>query len=134
MKLTLTLAVLFAALAFASGKPRVYITEGGSAQLTGKADGEVKGALSYTGATSSENVEVMKTFQKRCPDVLITSNKEKADFVVRLDREGPSPMTPFVRGNKVAVFDKNGDLVFTDSTRLLPAAVKGACAAILAGK
>ena len=130
MKLTLTLAALLSVAAFAAANPRIFITEGGAARLSGSAEGEVKGALSYTGGTSSENVEVMKAFQRYCPDVAITSNRDKADFVVRLDREAPSPITPFVKSNKVAVFNRDEDLVFSDSTRLLPPAVKGACAAI----
>ena len=35
-----------------------------------------------------------------------------------------------MRGNKVAIFDKNEDLVYGGSTRFLANAVKYACAAI----
>ena len=86
---------------------------------------------SYSGGTSPQNVEVMKAFSRYCPGVTVTSNREKADFVVRLDHEGVNPTTPFVHGNKVAVFDRGEDLVFSDSTRTLQSAVKGACSAIL---
>ena len=58
----------------------------------------------------------------------------KADFTVRLDHEAINPTTPFVRGNKVAVFDKDQDLVYTNSTRLLSGAVKGACEAMVKPK
>ena len=53
---------------------------------------------------------------------------------MRLDREGPSPVTPFVRGNKVAVFNKEADLVFAQSNRTLAPVVKGARAAVMAKK
>ena len=51
---------------------------------------------------------------------------------MRLDREGPSPVTPFVRGNKVAVFNKEADLVFAQSNRTL-APVVGDAGVALAG-
>ena len=63
-------------------------------------------------------------------NVAVTANRDKADYLVRFDHEGASPTTLFVGGNKVAVFDKNEDLVYSASTRLLGNAVKGACAAI----
>jgi len=103
-------------------------------QLSGNAAvGNAKGGVSVAGGTSPQNVEVMKTFQRRCPAVLVTGNREKADFVVRLDHEEPNPTTLFVRGNKVAVFNKNDDLIYSSSTRMLSTAVNGACAAITHG-
>ena len=126
-------AGLLVATAFAAEKPRIFVTESGAAVLAGDATlGEAKGALSLTGGTSPQAIEVMKAFQQRCPGVTITGNREKADYVVRLDHEAANPTTPFVRGNKVAVFDKNDELVHSDSTRLLGNAVKGACSAIVA--
>lgn len=86
--------------------------------------------MALTGPASAENIEVMKAFQRYCPTVTVTADREKADFILRLDRETPSPVTPFVRGNKVAVFDRNADLVYSHSSRLLAPAVKGACAAV----
>jgi hypothetical protein len=115
--------LLFVSLTVASEKPRIFLTESGLAEIT--ADN-----LSVRKGTSPENIEVMKAFQKQCPDIAITSNREKADYVVRFDREGPSPITPFTKGNKVAVFDKREDLVFSDSSRYLSGAVKNTCAAI----
>ena len=118
--------------AAAAEKPRVFITESQALQLAGDATvGDTKGSVSLTGGTSAENVEVMKNFIKNCPGVVVTANRDKADFLVRFDREEPSPITPFVKGNKVAVFDKNEDLIHGGSTRFLTSAVKGACSAIL---
>ncbi|MGI8962417.1 MAG: hypothetical protein ACR2IV_22205 [Bryobacteraceae bacterium] len=112
-------------------KPRIFITESQSLQLSGKAAlGDAKGGLSLTGGTSPQNVEVMKTFLRRCPAVTVTGNRDKADFVVRLDHEEPNPTTLFVHGNKVAVFTKNDDLIYSTSTRTLASAVKNACEAI----
>ena len=129
-KWILTILALPAILA-AADKPRVFITESTSARLSGDASaGEMKGSLAFTGGTSPQNVEVIKAFSRNCRDAVITANREKADYVVRLDHEAISPTTPFVHGNKVAVFDKNEDLIYSDSTRLLGSSVKGACDAI----
>lgn len=112
-------------------KPRVFITESASSQASGDAMvGNAKGSLAFTGGTSPQNVEVMKAFARYCPAVIVTGNREKADYVIRLDHEALNPTTPFVHGNKVAVFDKNEDLMYSNSTRILSTAVKGACAAM----
>ena len=108
----------------AAEKPRIYITESGVTEIT--ADN-----LSVKNGTSRENIEVMKAFLKECSRVAVTSNPGKADYVVLFDREEPSPITPFVKGNKVAVFDKNEDLVYSGSGRYLSGVVKNTCAALL---
>jgi hypothetical protein len=107
----------------AADKPRIYITESGVTEVTA-ADLLVRKGL------TPENIEVMKAFQKHCPAVVVTNSREKADYVLRFDRESPSPITPFIKGNKVAVFDRNDDLVYTDSARYLSAAVKNTCSAL----
>jgi hypothetical protein len=112
-------------------RPRIFITGSQSLQLSGQAAlGDAKGDLAVAGGTSPQNIEVMKTFLRRCPAVLVTGNREKADFVVRLDHQEPNPTTLFVRGNKVAVFNKDDDLIYSTSTRTLATAVKSACEAI----
>ncbi len=136
MKSTVPFAVVLIAAArmslAAADKPRVFITESESLQASGNAVvGDAKGFVSVVGGTSPENVEVMKVFIQRCPGVVITANREKADYLVRLDHEGINPTTLFVHGNKVAVFNKNEDLIYTNSTRLLKTAVKNACSAIV---
>lgn len=127
------LLVAGTALAAAAQKPRVFITESGSAQASGDAAaGDAKGSLAFTGGASPQSVEVMKAFVRYCPAVVVTASREKADYLVRLDHEAINPTTPFVHGNKVAVFDKKEDLMYSNSTRILSSAVKGACAAITA--
>ena len=129
----LLLSGVFLASAASGAKPRVFITETTAAQASGDATvGAAKGSLAYAGGTSAQNVEVIKAFARYCPAVTVTANREKADYVVELDHEPLSPTTPFVHGNKVAVFDKNQDLTYSNSTRVLSTAVKGACAAMSA--
>ena len=74
----------------------------------------------------------MKSFVRYCPSVTVTANREKADYLVRLDHEAINPTTLFVHGNKVAAFNKNEDLMYSNSTRILSSAVKDACVAIAA--
>ena len=125
-----TLALSFTAAA--ADKPRIFLTESGAAQLSGGTTiGDTKGTLSFSGGTSPQSVEAMKHFTRSCPDVVITANREKANYIVRLDSEFINPTTPFVRANKVAVFNTNEDLVYSNSTRMLGSAVKDACAAIV---
>lgn len=125
------IAMGLSGLAAAAEKPHVFITESASPQLSGDVPvADVKGSLAFTGGTSPQNVEVMKAFVQRCPDIVVTANRDKADYLVRLDHEAINPTTLFVHGNKVAVFNKNDDLIYTDSSRLLSSAVKGACSAI----
>ena len=120
-------ALVAASVLSAAEKPRVFVTESTPLQLSAKADGN---SFSASGGTSPQNVEVMKQLRQRCSDVIITADPEKADFTIRLDHEPPSPVTLFVHGNKLAVFNKNDDLIYSDSTHLLRTAVDKACAAI----
>lgn len=132
MKNVLYGLVATAILVCGADKPRVFVTESHPLQVAGDASaGDIKGSILVSGGTTRENVQVMKTFLETCPAVVVTSNRDKADFIVRLDHEGTNPSTLFVRGNKVAVFNREEDLIFSDATRLLNTAVKGACAAIM---
>ena len=118
--------------ALAAEKPRVFITESQALNVTNDAAaGDSKSALSLTGGNTPQSLDVIKSFTQRCPEVLVTGDREKADYLVRLDHEAVNPTTPFLRGNKVAVFDKSSDLVYSSSARILGNVVKGACAAIL---
>ena len=115
-------------------KPRVFIVESQALQVSADANiPDGKGFVELKGGNSPQNVEVMKVFMRRCPGVAVTSNRKKADYVIRLDHEGTNPTTPFVKENKVAIFNKDEDLVFSDSTRPLRNAAKDACAAVTSG-
>jgi hypothetical protein len=132
MKLTLGSTLALAGMLMADGKPRIYITEGGAQVTAGGVIGDETAAVAVNNGTSPENIEVMKAFSRLCPGVIVTSKRERADYIVRFDRESPSPVTPFVKGNKVAVFNRDEDLVYSNSTRLLGNAVKGTCTALTA--
>ena len=80
------------------------------------------------GGARPQTAEIIKTFNERCPEVTVTMNKDKADFIVLLDHEGGKGYAR--KDNKVAVFSKDGDAIFSKSTRELGNAVKDACEAI----
>jgi len=93
--------------------------------------GTSRGALELTRSTPSFDIESMRTFARECPNVGITTRRDKADVIIHVEREEPSPMTPFVKGNKIAVFNLNDELVYATRARLLSNASKDACRAIL---
>jgi hypothetical protein len=136
--LLLTLAVLIPAgiglvpsssTAAPDAKRRVFITDSKSWELAGGFGGsrDAFGGASGGGARP-QTVEIIKTFTNRCPVVTVTIKQDKADYIVMLDHEGGKGATS--RDNKIAVFNKNGDLIFSNSTRILGNAVKDACQAI----
>jgi hypothetical protein len=130
----LALVVFIAALsagAFAADekKTRVFVGESDSWQVSGgfgASSGGAGGAVA--GGARPQTVEVMRTFGERCPEVTVTLNKEKADYMVLFDHEGGKGAIR--KDNKYAVFDPDGDMIASGSTRSLGNAVKDACKAI----
>jgi hypothetical protein len=121
-------------------KPRVLITDSQSWEVRGgwgmsgsqnaNGSGSVSGGGYTAGGARPQTAEIIKTFNQRCPQVIITNVVQKADFAVILDHEGGKGLAH--RRNKIAVFNRDGDAIFSDSTRELGNSVKDACAAILA--
>jgi len=111
------------------GRVRIFIMDSQSWQVSG---GVVNvgdpGAGTISGGARPQTTEIMKTFAERCPPCIVTMDRERADYTVRLDHEGGKSLV--LRDNKVVVFDKMGDLIYSGSTRILGNAVKDACAAI----
>jgi hypothetical protein len=81
------------------------------------------------GGARPQTAEIVKTFNQRCPSVTITNNPGKADFAVILDHEGGKGYAR--RRNKIVVFNRDGDDIFSDSTRAVGSSVKDACQAIV---
>ncbi len=118
--------IFFAGSAFAGDTPHVFITDSQSWEMGGGSAG-VDGTFGGTasGGARPQTAEIIKTFTQRCPNVMITNRRDKADYVVELDHEGGKSLS---RDNKIAVFNvASGDLVYTGSTRSLGNAVKDAC-------
>lgn len=120
-------------------QPRVYVADSESWEMTGgwgmsgnrnaNGSGGVSGGGFTAGGARPQTAEIIKTFNQRCSNVTITNNVQKADFAVILDHEGGKGLVH--RRNKIAVFNRDGDVIFSDSTRELGNSVKDACQAIL---
>ena len=91
------------------------------------------GAHSWmAGGARPQTAEIIKTLNQRCPEITVTNNLERADFVLTLDHEGGKGA--LAHRNKVAVFNHDGDDIFSASTRELGNSVKDACHAMLGAK
>lgn len=120
---------LLTLLASAGEKPRVFITDSKSWEISGgfgAGGGVATGAV--RGGAKPQTAEIMKTFGERCPEVVVTMKQERADYIILLDHEGGKALAR--KDNKVAVFNRGGDMIYSGSTRTLGNAVKDACTAI----
>jgi len=111
------------------GKIRIYVTDSQSWEVSGGwgvSNGSGGGGMA--GGARPQTAEIIKTFNQRCTQYTVTSSKERANYVVILDHEGGKGVIR--HRNKIAVFNKDGDAMFSDSTRELGNSVKEACAAI----
>jgi len=111
------------------GKIRIYVSDSQSWQMTGgwgAANGA--GGGHESGGARPQTAEIIKTFNQRCSEYTVTNNKERANYAVILDHEGGKGM--LAHRNKIAVFNRDGDAIFSDSTRELGNSVKDACGAI----
>lgn len=108
-------------------KPRVFITDSQSWEMSGSAGG-ANGAFAAQshGGARPQTAEIIKTFGQRCPNVIVNNKQELADFIVVLDHEGGKG---YLRHrNKVAVFEHvSGDVVVSRSTLSLGGSVEDAC-------
>ena len=116
------------------GRTRVFVTDSQSWEIRGgwSAAGNNRswGGSGYqAGGARPQTAEIIKTFNQRCPEITITNNVQRADFAVTLDHEGGKGYAR--RHNKIVVFNREGDAIFSDSTRALGNSVKDACEAIL---
>ena len=112
-------------------RARVFITDSKSWELSGGGGGTGDGfGTASGGGARPQTAEIIKTFSERCPEAVVNNKQDRADYVVLLDHEGGK--TSFLRDNKVAVFNREGDSIVSHSTRSLGNAVKDACTAIMA--
>src|SRR6266446_1872393 len=116
------------------GKVRVFVTDSQSWETRGSGGGGGNkngwgGASSFSGGARPQTAEIIKTINQRCPELTVTNNLGRSDFVIVLDHEGSKG--PLAHRNKIAVFNRDGDDIFSNSTRELGNAVKDACQAML---
>ena len=70
-------------------KPRVFITDSQSWEISGSGGGAngAWGAQTHGGARP-QTAEIIKTFGERCPQVMVNNKQDIADYIVLLDHEG----------------------------------------------
>jgi hypothetical protein len=111
-------------------KPRVFVADSQSWQMTGNSGGSSDAwASNMHGGARPQTAEIIKTFGDRCPQVVVNNKQDKADYAVVLDHEGGKSI--LAHDNKVAVFNSDGDAILSHSTRSLGNSVKDACEAIV---
>ncbi len=122
MKLAIVLTAIMSAQSSGPAKPRVYVTDNPSWAVHAQtASLEIQG----NGGGSGRTIEIIRNFGDRCPNVIVTAVKDKADYVAFVyPHDGGRAKTDY------AVFSKNGDSVRAGSARLLSNAVKDACKVI----
>ena len=118
--------VLAAQAVFAEEKVRVFIADSDSWAIGGAFGG--KGGGGAKGGARPQTVEIMKTFRDNCPITIVTIREDRADFLVFLEHEGGKSFAR--KDNKVAVFNRDGDIIYANSTRSLGHSVKDACKTI----
>jgi hypothetical protein len=127
--ITATLILAAAVAAQDNEKPRVFVTDSQSWEISGGGGGSRSGFGSAgSGGARPQTAEIIKTFNERCPDCVITTKKERADYVVILEHEGGKSVTS--KDNKFALINKDGDVIKSGSTRILGNAVKDVCLVI----
>jgi hypothetical protein len=119
------------------GKVRVFVTDSESWETRGSSAGGGNSngwgaSSSFSGGARPQTAEIIKTLNQRCPELTVTNSLGKANFVIVMDHEGGKGLLR--HRNKIAVFNHNGDDVFSDSTRELGNAVKDACVAMTNSK
>jgi hypothetical protein len=133
MKLLLSaLLLLPPAVLVAQDKPRVYLTDRDTWKETGwvvAANGNAAGGAS--GRVVREQTENVKTFNNACPSVTVTDNKEKADFALIWDRTNWSETSWTGNQNNMALYNRDGDLVWSGASHKMTTGAKDACKAVL---
>jgi len=92
-------------------RPRVFVTDSPNAWAHG--------------GSHPQTAEIIKTIGHECVNAVVTNNLQRANYVVTLEHEAMKGVV--WRDNKMAVFNQDGDLVYSASTRALGSAVRGSC-------
>ena len=134
--IAILLFTVSSAAAQSEDRPRVFVEESvswevesepifGSTDKKGRV--HIGGGSSHGGA-KPRTAEIMNRLNEQCKSCLVTMNRDKADFIVRLDHEGGKDL--FNKDNKLAVFNRDGDLIASGSFSRPRKAVDAACNAI----
>ena len=116
------------------GRTRVFVTDSQTWQFRGgwnaaDNDGGAVGSGYQSDAARTQTADVIKAFNQRCPQIVVTNNLQKAEYAVTFDRANGK--ISIGRHHKLVVFNRGGDDIFSDSTLELGNSAKDACEAIL---
>jgi hypothetical protein len=124
--------ILLPTLLTAQDKPRVYVTDRDTWKESGwlvAADGKIAGGAS--GRTVREHTENVKTFSRACPGVIVTENKDKADFALVWDRTNWNETAWTGYQNNMAIYSRDGDLIWSGASHKMTTAAQDVCTAVL---
>lgn len=76
------------------------------------------------------STDLLKEISTKCQGVVLTDNVDRADYRLEADRAWCCTPNGQSRGYKFALFNKEGDAVFSTKTHTLRNAVKDICGAI----
>jgi hypothetical protein len=111
-------------------KVRVFVTDSQSWETKGSSGlSDATGGGAFSGGARPQNAEIAKTFGERCPQLTVTINRDKANYIVTLDHEGGKHLIQ--KDNKWVVYNGEGDMIGSGSTRSLGNSVKDACSTIV---
>ena len=87
--LAISLLLISSAAQTSAGKPRVFVSDRQSWEMSGNAGGaDGTFAAHSSGGARPQTAEIVKTFGERCPDVIVNNKPDKAEYVVLFDHEG----------------------------------------------
>jgi hypothetical protein len=78
-------------------------------------------------AGTGSRAESINHLNKRCPELTVTLDQEKAAYIIVHDDTGAGPGR---KPQKVAVSNREGDVIYSGATRSIGNAMKDACNAI----
>jgi hypothetical protein len=116
----------------AQKKPRIYITDRDTWRESGwlvASNGTV--VAHYDAGLVREHTENVATFNKACPGVVVTENKETADLALVWDRTDWNHTAWSGHQNNLAIYNRDGDVVWTGAYHRMTNAASDACKAVV---
>jgi hypothetical protein len=116
----------------AQDKPRVFITtpdqRHSSSEVT--TSGQQTQGVTETNSLVGQP-ELVKTLNQACPEVIITNEQTKADYVVVWDHKTWRQTSWTGHQNDIAIYNRAGDLISSAASQKMPSIAKDACKAIV---
>jgi len=82
--------------------------------------------IALTNASTIASADIVKDMSKQCPNVTVTLDSSKADYMLEASGEGHAGNGEYLK-YKFTLFDRDGDALYSTSTHHLSNAVKDVC-------